>query len=94
MLEKLLALGAYTMGNQIDFRRADGRSVNLGSFDAERNVTVAPAQRALVDELLRSSATPTLDPVPAPKSRKKKPVVDTTEAVPDDEPALGSLVDD
>lgn len=104
MLDKLLAAGAYMIAGNVDYRRpSDGMCVNLGGFDAEHNVTIRPEMQELVDELLNPIAPVTADPVedapvPAPrKTRKPKavePKVDTTEAMLDDEPSLGSLADD
>lgn len=103
MLDKLLAAGAYTIGDNVDFRKPNGYCVNLGKVDANFNVTINPLMQDLVDELLDPRAPVTADPledapVPAPrKTRKPKavePKVDTTEAMLDDEPSLGSLADD
>jgi hypothetical protein len=92
MLEKLLAAGAYTMANQIDFRRpADGRSVNLGFFDAAGNVTIASGMQGLVDELLNPPVEHQLEPAEAKPIKPRKPRKDAP--VVSDEDFLGSLSD-
>jgi hypothetical protein len=96
MIEKLLAAGAYTIGNQIDYRTMpSGRCINLGYVDAQGNVTIVQGQQDFVNELLYPVAAPQADPVEVedvqPRKRRKSKS-DTTEDVLDD-PSLGSLVE-
>ena len=97
MLEKLLAAGAYTIGDNVDYRRpADGYCVNLGKVSADFTVTIDPRAQDLVDELLNPRVAPQADPVEPPKPRKpRKPKAEAAETTEDllDDLSLGSLAE-